>query len=200
MLNNRHRIGGHRLTHSIAGTHTSAILSGRNTFELFAKANFLISSTAIDTEMSDFLGSIRDALTAQNTFYELEPETVVISPPPIPQSPTSPRVRSRSRPRTPTERRDRYDRTNYSTYSRPGTASFSRPGTATFSRPGTGVSQNTLRSDAWHSRREFSSRDAWEGFVDSDDDEYDRIVMPIVPRRINRKGNSRKALKWLGLA
>ncbi|KAI9652314.1 MAG: hypothetical protein M1829_001676 [Trizodia sp. TS-e1964] len=42
--------------------------------------------------------------------------------------------------------------------------------------------------------------DPWEGFYDSEDDEMDRIFMPIVPRSVQRKGNSKKALKWLGLA
>jgi hypothetical protein len=180
MLNSR-RNGGHRFTSSVGST----MLSSRNISELFAKANFVISSTSTDTEISDFLSSIRDALLAKNSFYEPEPEPIVIaSPPPIPQDPTSPRVGSRSRSRTPTGRRDKYDRSNYSN----------------FSRPGTGTSQGTIRSDAWHSRRDFNARDVWEGFVDSDDDEYDRKLMPTVPRRLNRRGNSRKALKWLGLA
>jgi hypothetical protein len=42
--------------------------------------------------------------------------------------------------------------------------------------------------------------DPWEGFCDSEDDEMDRMFMPTLPRRVQRKGNSRKALKWLGLA
>ena len=42
--------------------------------------------------------------------------------------------------------------------------------------------------------------DPWEGFCDSEDDEMDRMYMPTLPRRVQRKGNSRKALKWLGLA
>ena len=58
------------------------------------------------------------------------------------------------------------------------------------SRPGTSRSAQTMLTEDGR----------WDGFYDSEEDEIDRILMPIVPRRVHRKGNSRKALKWLGLA
>lgn len=51
--------------------------------------------------------------------------------------------------------------------------------------------------------REHQSEQDWANFYfgeSEEEDELDRILMPKVPRRMERrKGNSRKALRFLGL-
>ncbi|KAI9778362.1 MAG: hypothetical protein M1839_008149 [Geoglossum umbratile] len=44
------------------------------------------------------------------------------------------------------------------------------------------------------------SEEKWKGFFDSEEDEIDRVMMPVVTRRVVRKNNSGKAMKWLGLS
>ncbi|KAI9763437.1 MAG: hypothetical protein M1840_000519 [Geoglossum simile] len=44
------------------------------------------------------------------------------------------------------------------------------------------------------------SEEKWRGFFDSEEDEIDRVMMPVVTRRAVRKNNSGKAMKWLGLS
>lgn len=67
----------------------------------------------------------------------------------------------------------------------------------------TTTTSSSTRPTTAEARERQSERD-WANFYMGDseeEDEIDRILMPRVPRRMEkRKGNSRKALKWLGLA
>jgi hypothetical protein len=52
-------------------------------------------------------------------------------------------------------------------------------------------------------RRERQSERDWENFHiggESEDDEWDRLYLPRVPKRTEKKASTKKALKWLGLA
>ena len=184
----------------------------------FSKANYLLPSTATDSEIVAFLSGIWKSLVEKSAFYtpEPEPEPIVVEkivermvdrkPVPPPKSlalnPHSPRQGreskiSRLTGGNPTEKRSH----NYA----PSIASTVRSFT-------TVRTIGTMRTTATErGRREVDK--AWEDFyigeVDSDDDEYDRMVMGragarIVPEPIRnmqgKKRSSKKALKWLGLA
>jgi hypothetical protein len=145
----------------------------QRTAELFPQSNFILSTNATGKETHDFLSSIRAVLANRNPWFEAE-----LVPPPIPADPPAhgrnASVHSQKSDQTFIQaKRDR----------------FGESGSGGASRPGTGKSENEDRA-----------RSEWEGYYDSEEDDIDRILMPIIPRRVHRKGNSRKALKWLGLA
>ena len=180
----------------------------------FSKANYLLPSTATDSEIVAFLSGIWKSLVEKSAFYtpEPEPEPIVVEkivermverkPVPPPKSLHSPRPGreskiSRLTGGNPPEKRSH----NYA----PSIASTVRSFT-------TVRTMGTMRTTATErGRREVDK--AWEDFyigeVDSEDDEYDRMVMGrsgarIVPEPIRsmqgKKRSSKKALKWLGLA
>lgn len=201
---------------ALAGSVRTAIAAKLDSSISFAKADFLLPSTATDSEITTFLSGIWKVLMDKSSFYvpEPEPKPVLIEKAPLPPTPTA----------TPSSTRDRDD--TYSSVSYRGTKSkISRLTSSTANNPPR-YPPSTTRS-----RREYAPSVApstkttasekerkvdreWENFYigeeDSDDDAYDKMIMgrsmaKIVPEV--RKGgmsapqrNKKKALKWLGLA
>lgn len=198
----------------------------------FAKADYLLPSTATDPEISTFLSGMWKALMEKSTFYtpEPEPKPVIIERPPMPPTPSS---------NGPRDRDSGYPPSSYQT---PRASKVSRltGGAATGSTRGgnyaTSISSVTTRGNGYAasttttianrhkyaasvasakttaSERERKRGDKeWENFYiaedDSEDDEYDKMILGrgmqrIVPevRKVGQKANTKKALKWLGLA
>jgi hypothetical protein len=209
---------GHRrpVSRKSAGSHASqkSFHQSRKSDTSFSKANFLLPSTATDSEIVAFLSGIWKSLVEKSAFYtpEPEPEPVVVEkiveriverkPVPPPKSSLNPQAGRESKiSRLTGANQPEKRRHNYA----PSIASTVRSFT-TVRTMGTVMTTATERG-----RREVDR--AWEDFyigeVDSEDDEYDRMVMGragarIVPEPIRniqgKKRSSKKALKWLGLA
>jgi hypothetical protein len=178
----------------------------------FSKANYLLPSTATDAEITTFLGNIWKSLVEKSAFYtpEPEPKPIIIQKPPLPPTPANslPTSRGGDRDRDsgypPSSFRPlRNDRDRESKISRltrnSNIRSHGRAASIT-STIKTTASERVRRED-----RE------WENFYigeeDSDDDAYDRMILgrgfaKIVPevKKPGQKRNTKKALKWLGLA
>lgn len=185
----------------------------------FSKANYLLPSTATDMEIATFLSGIWKSLVEKSAFYtpEPEPEPIVVEkvverlverkplPPPKPSSlnPHSPRP----------GRESKISRLTGSNTTENRGHSYA-PSIASTVRSVTTVRTiGTIRTTATERGRREVVDKAWEDFyigeVDSEDDEYDRMVMGragarIVPEPVRnmqgKKRSSKKALKWLGLA
>lgn len=89
----------------------------------FAKADYLLPSTATDTEITTFLSSIWKCLMEKSTFYtpEPEPKPIIVERPPMPPTPTG-SSRDIRRDRLERERdrhRDKDDTDRDSTYRPP---------------------------------------------------------------------------------
>ncbi|PVH77859.1 hypothetical protein DL98DRAFT_517174 [Cadophora sp. DSE1049] len=198
----------------------------------FAKADYLLPSTATDSEIVTLLSGMWKALMEKSTFYtpEPEPKPVIIERPPLPPTPSS---------NGPRDRDSGYPPSSYQT---PRASKVSRltGGAATGSTRGgnyaPSISSVTTRGNGYAasttttvtnrhkyaasiastktttSERERKRGDKeWENFYiaedDSEDDEYDKMILGrgmqrIVPevRKVGQKANTKKALKWLGLA
>jgi len=172
----------------------------------FSKADFLLVSPATEEEISTFLTSVWESLTFPSSSFFIPDD--VLSPSstlrPVPSPST---VSSYSPPLTPPPDRQK----RLSPIWEPKRASF------TYSTSSTEISiENAWRRERqsekdWEKleseRRERVSEKAWESFImgnDSDESllEQERIFMPylhLMPRTAPRIGESRKALKWLGL-
>lgn len=201
----------------------------------FAKADYLLPSTATDAEITTFLSGVWKSLMEKSAFYtpEPEPKPVIIERPPLPPTPSSAAPRDR-------DRDSGYPASSYgstpcaSKVSRltGGAATGSTRGvnyapsinsTTTTTRGGGGYAASTTTSRHMYAASVASTKTTnsererrqgekdWENFYigeeDSDDDAYDRMILgrgmqKIVPevRRVGQKRNTKKALKWLGLA
>lgn len=187
----------------------------------FAKANFLLPSTATDAEIATFLSSIWKILIDKSNWYSPEPEVappVVISPPAVAKPVVEPTVRQPP-PIPPTPANETAEQAPLSpmvTSHRQKKSIGGRSkidqllGNSASSRTNTISSVDRLAPSAGApsitgSERERRVDKEWENFYlgpdGESDDEYERRLMPKVPIRTERKkGNSKKALKWLGLA
>ncbi|KAH7413117.1 hypothetical protein BKA64DRAFT_703229 [Cadophora sp. MPI-SDFR-AT-0126] len=199
----------------------------------FAKADYLLPSTATDSEIVTFLSGMWKALMEKSSYYtpEPEPKPVIIERPPLPPTPPS---------NGPRDHDSGYPPSSYQT---PRTSKVSRltGGAVTGSTRGgnyaPSISSVTTRGNGGYaastattvtnrhkyaasiastkttaSERERKRGDKeWENFYiaedDSEDDEYDKMILGrgmqrIVPevRKVGQKANTKKALKWLGLA
>jgi hypothetical protein len=222
--NKRHNSFKHTSTSSIttlqgqaalAGSVRTAIAAKPDSSISFAKADFLLPSTATDSEITTFLSGIWKVLMDKSSFYipEPEPKPVLIEEPPLPPTPAP----------TPSSTRDRDDA--YLSVSYRGTKSkISRLTGSTANSPRYPPSTTTSRREyapsvapstkTTASEKERKADREWENFYigeeDSDDDAYDKMIMGRSMARIVpevRKGgmsapqrNKKKALKWLGLA
>jgi hypothetical protein len=202
---------------SSIGSHISSLNTGTHQNKnsesgvSFSKANYLLPSTATDAEITTFLSKIRMSLMEKSAFYTPEPEPKPISPvasitqrdsshPPVlyhgSQGRESRVVRltGTTRPRAPpTGGREKHRKYAAS------------------------IASTVRTTDGERGRREDAGIEKdWENFYigdeDSDDDDYDRMVLgsamaKIVPemRKVPLDGkapkrSTKKALKWLGLA
>lgn len=173
-----------------------------------SKANFLLTSTASDVEIATFISTVLKILCEISNFYTPEeppkratPKKDKSKPSPL-QGSFSPFPRVPSGPASPA-------------LSPALTAKFGTgppPSPSLLSRsPSIAETIKTMKSSkSKHgrpksSRRKQSTADTQSILTvdcsDSDWDQEDRRIMPIlVKRSAARKGNSRKALKFLGLA
>ncbi|KAH0542405.1 hypothetical protein FGG08_003160 [Glutinoglossum americanum] len=143
---------------------------------LLPETDFCISSNASSFETSEFLNSIREALISKNHFFEREQQGS--SPPPSRRAPSS----HGSKAHTPAAHTP-VVHTSIAQTTEVQIPSLPPPPALGGSRPA------AVRSE-----------EKWKGFFDSEEDEIDRAMMPIVTRRVQGKANSRKAMKWLGLS
>lgn len=173
-------------------------------------------STATDSEIVAFLSGIWKSLVEKSAFYtpEPEPEPIVVEKIVeriVERKPVPPPKVSGLNPR-PSGRESKISRLTGANGTEKRGHNYA-PSIASTVRSFTTVrTMGTTRTTATERvRREVDK--AWEDFyigeVDSEDDEYDRMVMGrsgarIVPEPIRsmqgKKRSSKKALKWLGLA
>lgn len=168
-----------------------------------SKANFLLTSDASESEITTFVTTIRKVLTSVSQYY-VPDESVA------PVAPVRDRVAQKSKPPPLTSRFSTFPAvqspaTPYGAAGSMASTTQSRPSSvAETSR--TFKSARTARSRK--SRRRPVTADGAESIMtydpaeDSDYDFEERRLMPIFLQKPSRrpKPNSRKALKFLGLA
>lgn len=168
----------------------------------FSKANYLLPSTATDAEIAAFLSGIWKSLVEKSAFYTPEPELE-----PIVVEKIVEKFIDRKPLPPPKSKISRLTGTNDKR-----SHSYAPSIASTVRSMATVRTMGTMRTTATgRERREVDK--AWEDFyigeVDSEDDDFDRMVMGragarIVPEPIRnmqgKKRSSKKALKWLGLA
>jgi hypothetical protein len=170
----------------------------------FSKANYLLPSTATDSEIATFLSGIWMPLVEKSAFYTPEPE-----PEPIVIEKVVERLIEKAPVTSPTKqgRESKISRLTGNVEKR---SHHYAPSIASTVRTMTTM-RTTVTERARMDERELER--AWEDFyigeVDSEDDAYDRMVMgrsgarivPEVVRNVQgKKRSSKKALQWLGLA
>ncbi|KAE9372141.1 hypothetical protein N431DRAFT_375098 [Stipitochalara longipes BDJ] len=193
---------------------------------LFSKANFVLLSTATDAEITAFLSGIWKALMQKSPFYtpERDPELK----PAMPERPSPPPPTPSASSAFSRDVRDAHDRDSEypsSTYrgapskisrltgsSGAGSQSSHEPSVVSKHKYASSIaSTKTTRTEMGRRRVEKGSEDEWNNFYigddDSDDDEYDKMILgramaKIVPEvtATSPKRDKKKALKWLGLA
>jgi hypothetical protein len=213
----------------------------------FARADYLIPSSATTTEVNNFINLISKTLVEKSSFYTPEPEIkpVIVEKvvekiiervvekqvpmmPPTPTSVVSSPTRdqplrelsSRDKETPPIAFRNNNTSTklarltgNTNLTPNPPNSSHSHSRQKSKNYASSIMSTQTTASE--FERREDRGRieREWENFYigedDSEDDEYDRMIMgralaKIVPEvrkpELEKKRNTKKALKWLGLA
>ncbi|KAH6717936.1 hypothetical protein BKA61DRAFT_294652 [Leptodontidium sp. MPI-SDFR-AT-0119] len=199
----------------------------------FSKADYLLPSTATDTEIATFLSGMWKSLMEKSPFYtpEPEPKPIIIERPPLPPTPSSNGPRDRDSGYPPSYQTPRASKVSRLTG---GAATGSTQGgnyapsisSVTTKGNGGGYAASTTTTitnrhkyaasiastKTTASERERKRGDKeWENFYiaedDSEDDEYDKMILGrgmqrIVPevKKVGQKANTKKALKWLGLA
>ncbi|KAF4982788.1 hypothetical protein FZEAL_1640 [Fusarium zealandicum] len=170
-----------------------------------SKANLLLTSTASDSEIATFISTVLKILSGVSSFYAPdEPPKKASSKnskPPSLQGSFSPFPRASSGPQSPPMSPALTAR--FGTGLQGSTAVSSRaPSIAETIKTVKSVKSKLNRA---RSRRKHSEADAQAMLTmyldDSDWDQEDRRIMPILDKKSEtRKGNNRKALKFLGLA
>ncbi|KAM5345782.1 hypothetical protein ACJ41O_011643 [Fusarium nematophilum] len=170
-----------------------------------SKANFLLTSTASDSEVATFISTILKILSEISSFYVPEEPPKKPSPkktkPPSLTGTFSPFPRVSSGPQSPMSPSALAARFGAGL---PGSSAISSRAPSIAETVKTAKSSKSKLSRA-KSRRKPSISDAQSILTmyvdDSDWDQEDRRIMPILVKKPDtRKGNSRKALKFLGLA
>ncbi len=224
---------------SVTSSTSLASLSLQNQTKPFSKANFLLPSSATDSEIAIFVSTIWKILISISSFYVPEhvprkatshaslrrpgnikvpaavsaiEHTYIITREPIPgpavppfvNPPMSPPASIPPMPRLP----QRPPSPSDSVRSRISVAASVRSGKSGKTWRTSASTKGHGRRRSQRSRRGRVDMESLYGWVDTDeeDEDYDhevRRVMPMFVRRRDmqiQKGNSRKALKWLGLA
>ncbi|KAI5456344.1 hypothetical protein BGZ63DRAFT_92399 [Mariannaea sp. PMI_226] len=189
-----------------AGRYGSSLPSAGVAYDVtVSRANFLLTSTASESEIATFISTVLKILREISSFYT--PEEPVKKPTPKKEKPKlaplqasfSPFPRVSSVPQSPILSPPLSAK--YGTAPPPSPSIYSRAG----SIAETIKTMKSSKSRGGRSRRKAQAADNQSIMTaelsDSDWDQEDRRVMPIPVRRpADRKGNSRKALKFLGLA
>lgn len=212
----RNSISSHISTLNTASNHS---LKKSESGVSFSKANYLLPSAATDAEITAFLSGIWTSLMEKSAFYtpEPEPKPIIVEKPALPPTPTT-TTRETTHPpisyRNGPNRESKIARLT----GNPG-ASSTPPRTPTGSKGhkyAASLASTVRTTNSERVRREEARIEKdWENFYigdeDSEDDDYDRMVMgralaKIVPEvRMTVEGkqpkrSTKKALKWLGLA
>lgn len=185
---------------------------------IVSKANFLLTSSASDTEIATFIATVRKILMEVSNFYTPEEAQ---QPPPPPKKPTPPTSSIKNKPKplagnisafpkmsgplSPTTPSPTNTLTPYKSLSPPpSTRAASIAETVRTFRTGrTGKStKKSRRKRPTTAGDDGQSVFTYDPSADSDYDDEERRLMPIFLARHHRrpKPNSRKALKFLGLA
>ncbi|KAF4468451.1 gastric mucin [Fusarium albosuccineum] len=170
-----------------------------------SKANFLLTSTASDTEIATFISTVLRILSDISSFYIPEEPPKKPSPkkskPPSLTGTFSPFPRVSSGPQSPPISPAVTARLGTG-HPAPSVMSTRTPSIAETVKTAKSVKSKLSRA---RSRQKPSAADAQSILTmyvdDSDWDQEDRRIMPILSKKPEvGKGNSRKALKFLGLA
>lgn len=190
----------------------------------FSKANYLLPSPTTSAEMTTFLTQIRQSLISTSTFYtpepppDPEPRNANMPPTPTSPPPTYIQIPHHSHAQSKVSRL-----TNASTSSMQAQPATSRRYASSITSNLTTRTTRTTATETERRRERQTERD-WANFYigEDSDDEYERMVLGRAwrpesrARQVDaestirggmlsvdvgrRKGNSKKALKFLGLA
>ncbi|KAG0647943.1 hypothetical protein D0Z07_5999 [Hyphodiscus hymeniophilus] len=185
----------------------------------FSKANYLLPSLATGAEISTFLSGIRAGLMEISTFYtpESEPKPKMIPKPPLAPTAAISAFNTRDASHAPLSYRpgstNRESKTAHLASCTPPRTPTSGKGpkyaASVTSTVRTTFSERFRREDA---RIESEWENFYVGEEDSEDDDYDRMVMGRAMAKIvpdakaltwdgeTPKRSTKKALKWLGLS
>jgi hypothetical protein len=189
----------------------------------FSKANYLLPSIATNAEISSFLSGIWTSLVEISAFYnpEPEPKPTIFEKPPLPPTPATSTFQ-RDPPHSPaslrhgsTSRESKIARLTGSSI--PGSTPSRTSNGYKSHKHAPSIASTVRTTNSERVRREDTRIEKeWENFYigeeDSEDDDYDRMVMGrsmarIVPevKVVTSEGkmpkrSTKKALKWLGLA
>ncbi|KAK2671863.1 hypothetical protein RAB80_011942 [Fusarium oxysporum f. sp. vasinfectum] len=170
-----------------------------------SKANFLITSTATDAEIATFIATISRILSKTSDFY-------------VPHEPPKKPSPKKSKPPSITGTFSPFPRVPSATHSPPMSpalgaslgAALSGSSAVPSRAPSIAETVKTVKSSRSKQSRSYSKRkpsaiDARSILTmyvdDSDWDQEDRRIMPLLEDKAERrKGNSHKALKFLGLS
>jgi hypothetical protein len=188
----------------------------------FSKANFLLPSTATEGEINTFVGGITASLIEKSDFYipelPLKPSvidkgTLALSPTKaLPSSPARSNTQNDTSPSHPPP--TALNRGNLRQDSKISRLTGGGSSMHKYASSIRSIASTVRTTDSGRRRREDARVEReWEntewyiGEVDSDDDDYDRMVMGramarIVPEVVKdpKKRSTKKALQWLGLA
>jgi hypothetical protein len=193
----------------------SAIAAKSDSSISFAKADFLLPSTATDAEITTFLSGIWKVLMDKSSFYipETEPKLVLIEKLPLSPIPFRPSTTDGDPAYSSVSYRGTKSKISGLTGSTANSSTRYAPSLSTTSKreyaPSIAPSTKTTASE----KERKVDRD-WDNFYigeeDSDDNAYDKMIMGrsmarFVPevRKVGANApqrNKKKALKWLGLA
>ena len=179
-----------------------------------SKANYLLTSSASDTEIATFIATIRKILTGVSAFYVPE------EPTPPPPAPAKKQIKRKDKPTPLSGPFSPFPRATGLT-SPTATSPTTTMGRKTQPSPGlsqrpasiaetvrTFTTARTAKSGKSKRFRRVPTRDGAESCItydpaeDSDYDQEERRLMPIFMQKASQrpKPSSRKALKFLGLA
>ena len=193
-----------------------------------SKANFLVTSTASDSEIAEFISTVWKVLAEESDYYKAESEPRRAFVKASEKAPEAVQEKTiAEKPEKPEKKRPPPLHSTFSPFPKvtegPKSPMSPAPNTAIFpprtptipippppSRPAS-IAETTRTFKSMRSRHSRTSKrrpvgDAMSVYTfdpaeDSDYDAEERRLMPIfLQKRQVRKGNSRKALKFLGLA
>ncbi|KAM0556025.1 hypothetical protein ACHAPJ_006006 [Fusarium lateritium] len=170
-----------------------------------SKANFLLTSTASDAEIATFVKTISKILSKISSFYVPEelprkPSPKQAKPPPLAGT-FSPFPRVSSAPQSPPMSPPLGSRLGAAPPGSPAVSSRA-PSIAETVKTAKSTKSRQSRSKSKRKPSGADTRSILTMYVDDTDwDQEDRRIMPLLEEKQDmRKGNTRKALKFLGLA
>jgi hypothetical protein len=176
-----------------------------------SKANFLLTSSANESDITTFVATVRKILTSVSDYYVPEKPMPSTTPIPVPEAP-APNPPPKAKPPLLTSRFSTIPKAGVLQSPTMPVAMESSPSPVPSRAPSIAETVRTFKSArtgrSRKSRRRPPTADGGESIMtydpaeDSDYDFEERRLMPIFIQKSSRrpKPNSRKALKFLGLA